>query len=67
VRPLRIRTVARGDALLSPSVTRHLIEGYVNRPDPAAASPAHLESLTDREVEVLSLVAKGCPMPRSPT
>jgi DNA-binding NarL/FixJ family response regulator len=54
-----IRTVAGGDALLSPSVTRHLIEEYVRRPDPAAVPPAELDGLTEREVEVLGLVAKG--------
>jgi DNA-binding NarL/FixJ family response regulator len=54
-----IRTVAAGDALLSPSITRHLIEEYVSHPPQATKPPAQLESLTDREVEVLSLVAKG--------
>jgi DNA-binding NarL/FixJ family response regulator len=54
-----IRTVAAGDALLSPSITRHLIEEYVRHPQQATKPPAQLESLTDREVEVLSLVAKG--------
>jgi DNA-binding NarL/FixJ family response regulator len=54
-----IRTVAGGDALLSPSVTRHLIEEYVRRPEPAGAPPVQLQGLTDREVEVLALVAKG--------
>lgn len=54
-----IRTVAAGEALLSPSITRHLIEEYVRHPPYATRPPAQLESLTDREVEVLSLVAKG--------
>jgi len=54
-----IRTVAAGDALLSPSITRHLIEEYVRNPQHATKPPAQLESLTDREVEVLGLVAKG--------
>ena len=54
-----IRTVAAGDALLSPSITRHLIEEYVRHPQHPTKPPAQLESLTDREVEVLSLVAKG--------
>ena len=54
-----IRTVAAGDALLSPTITRHLIEEYVRHPQHATKPPAQLESLTDREVEVLSLVAKG--------
>ncbi|HEV7654525.1 MAG TPA: response regulator transcription factor [Mycobacteriales bacterium] len=54
-----IRTVAGGDALLSPSVTRHLIEEYVRRPPRSAAPPPQLDGLTEREVEVLGLVAKG--------
>ena len=54
-----IRTVAAGESLLSPTVTRHLIEEYVRRPvEPAGPLPA-LDGLTDRELEVLSLVAKG--------
>jgi DNA-binding NarL/FixJ family response regulator len=54
-----IRTVAAGDALLSPSVTRHLIEEFVRRPGPSAHRPPQLDALTDREVEVLALVARG--------
>jgi DNA-binding NarL/FixJ family response regulator len=54
-----IRTVAAGDALLSPSVTRQLIESYVRRPQPSAAAAPALQDLTDREREVLALVARG--------
>jgi len=55
-----IRVVARGDALLSPSVTRHLIEEFVRRPPPGPATPPPaLDALTEREVEVLVLVARG--------
>ena len=54
-----IRVVARGDALLSPSITRHLIEEYVRRPAAPRATPAALGTLTDREIEVLALVARG--------
>ena len=54
-----IRVVAAGDALLSPSVTRHLIEEYVRRPAAEHPVPPSLDSLTEREVEVLELVARG--------
>jgi DNA-binding NarL/FixJ family response regulator len=55
-----IRTVAQGDALLSPSITRQLIAEYVNRPaSQPATPPPQLEGLTDRELEVLVLVARG--------
>jgi DNA-binding NarL/FixJ family response regulator len=54
-----IRIVAGGDSLLSPSITRHLIEEFVRRPQPGRAAPPALDALTDREVEVLALVARG--------
>ncbi|HEY7273212.1 MAG TPA: response regulator transcription factor [Actinoplanes sp.] len=54
-----IRVVAGGDALLSPSITRHLIEEFVRRPQPGRSAPPVLDALTDREVEVLTLVARG--------
>jgi DNA-binding NarL/FixJ family response regulator len=53
-----IRVVAAGDALLAPRVTRRLIEEFARRPEPAA-DPAALAALTDREREVLTLVARG--------
>ncbi len=54
-----IRVVAGGDALLSPSITRHLIEEFVSRPRPGRVAPPSLDALTGREVEVLELVAGG--------
>jgi DNA-binding NarL/FixJ family response regulator len=55
-----IRVVARGDALLSPSVTRRLITDLATRPArPAPAASKLLAALTDREREVLALVATG--------
>jgi DNA-binding NarL/FixJ family response regulator len=54
-----IRVVAAGDSLLSPSVTRHLIEQYVHRPSIERPSGNDFERLTEREVEVLRLVARG--------
>jgi len=54
-----VRIVAGGEALLAPSVTRRLIEEFATRPDPHRTPPAALEVLTEREREVLSLVARG--------
>ena len=57
-----VRIVARGDALLSPSVTRRLITDLATRPDrppPGARRLAALAGLTMREREVLALVAEG--------
>lgn len=54
-----VRVVAHGEALLAPSVTRRLIEEFATRPDPHRAPPEALASLTEREREVLALVARG--------
>jgi len=55
-----IRTVHRGDAVIAPSSTRRLIEHLADvLPDEQKTPPAILESLTDREREVLVLMARG--------
>jgi DNA-binding NarL/FixJ family response regulator len=54
-----VRVVAEGDSLLAPSVTRRLIEEFAKRPERAPRKPAQLESLTEREREVLAEVARG--------
>ena len=54
-----IRVVAAGDALLAPAVTRRLIAEFARRPEPSTVTPAALAALTDREREVLALVARG--------
>jgi len=54
-----IRVVAEGDALLAPSITRKLIEEFARRPEPARRQLKQLESLTEREREVLAEVARG--------
>jgi DNA-binding NarL/FixJ family response regulator len=54
-----VRTVAHGDALLAPAITKRLIAHFTARPPAPAAGPAQLEALTDRELEVLALVADG--------
>jgi DNA-binding NarL/FixJ family response regulator len=55
-----IRSVASGDALLAPSVTKRVVEEFVRRPpESARPAPPELEELTERELEVLKLVARG--------
>lgn len=54
-----IRVVAAGDALLAPSVTKRLIVEFAKRPEPVASKSKQLETLTEREREVLGEVAKG--------
>lgn len=54
-----VRVVARGDALLAPAITRRLISAFAAGPRPAAAAPAALAMLTDRERQVLTLIAAG--------
>ncbi|MFG2855448.1 response regulator [Streptomyces mirabilis] len=57
-----VRTVAQGEALLAPRITKRLIAAYVNRPaqPPRGQTPLRLpESVTTREREVLLLVAEG--------
>jgi DNA-binding NarL/FixJ family response regulator len=54
-----VRATAGGDALLSPSVTRRLIEAFARRPPEAVPSPSRLASLTARERDVLLHLARG--------
>jgi DNA-binding NarL/FixJ family response regulator len=55
-----VRVVAAGDALIAPRITRRLIEEFARRPEPSAASAGvALDQLTEREREVLELVARG--------
>jgi RNA polymerase sigma factor (sigma-70 family) len=54
-----IHTVAAGDSLLSPSVTRKVIDRMAEQPAPDASSGERLTELTPREREVLELVARG--------
>jgi DNA-binding NarL/FixJ family response regulator len=54
-----IHTVAAGDSLLSPSVTRKVIDRMAEQPAPDASSGERLTALTPREREVLELVARG--------
>ncbi|MGC9668803.1 response regulator [Planosporangium sp. 12N6] len=54
-----VRVVAAGDALLAPSVTRRLIEEFARRRPVTPPRSARLNGLTAREMEVLTLVARG--------
>jgi DNA-binding NarL/FixJ family response regulator len=54
-----VRSVAAGDALIDPSITRRLIEQFVIATRPKNEEPAQLAALTARERDVLRLVAKG--------
>ncbi len=55
---IAIHVVARGEALLAPSITRRLISEFA-RHSPQTARPEQLEFLTERELDVLKLVARG--------
>lgn len=54
-----VHTVAAGDSLLSPSVTRTVIERMAQQPTPALTGADRLDELTPREREVLVLIARG--------
>jgi DNA-binding NarL/FixJ family response regulator len=55
-----VRVVARGEALLAPTVTRRLLDRFAHTlPDRAGSAPAALAELTERELEVLTLLASG--------
>lgn len=54
-----VRCVAQGDMLLAPAITRRLIERFARRPAPALRGYPTLSSLTPRELDVLSLIARG--------
>jgi DNA-binding NarL/FixJ family response regulator len=54
-----IHTVAAGDSLLSPSVTRTVVERMARQPAPELAASRRLDELTPRERQVLELVARG--------
>ncbi len=54
-----VRVVAAGDALLAPALTRRLIADFVRRPPPGAGPAGVMAELTDRELDVVRLVARG--------
>ncbi len=54
-----VHTVAKGEALLAPAVTRRLIAEFAKAAPPATRRPVELEELTPREVDVLELIGRG--------
>lgn len=54
-----VRVVAAGDAVITPSITRRLIAEFASLGGPRAPTRARLDGLTERETEVLALVARG--------
>ncbi|MFY9930193.1 MAG: response regulator transcription factor [Streptosporangiaceae bacterium] len=54
-----VRCIVRGDTLLSPTLTRRLVEQYLTRPAPGAAATGAAAGLTARELDVLRLIARG--------
>ena len=54
-----VRVVAQGEALLAPSVTKRLISEFVAQPGRHRPAPERLDELTEREREVMALVATG--------
>jgi DNA-binding NarL/FixJ family response regulator len=54
-----IRTLAAGNAILDPAVTRRVIEAFVRSKPPDPSATAKLDRLTEREVQVLRLIARG--------
>jgi DNA-binding NarL/FixJ family response regulator len=54
-----VRVVAAGDALLAPSITRKLVAQFASQPEPEPAVAVDLDHLTEREREVLVLMARG--------
>jgi DNA-binding NarL/FixJ family response regulator len=54
-----VRAVAAGETLVAPAITRRLIEEFVRRRPPGSGTPEQVSELTERELEVLKLVARG--------
>lgn len=54
-----VRSVVHGDTLLAPALIRRLVEDFVRRPPPGTRVPPQMGKLSERELEVLKLIAKG--------
>ncbi|MCA1695071.1 MAG: response regulator transcription factor, partial [Actinobacteria bacterium] len=54
-----VRAAAAGDMQLAPEIVERMVEEFVRRPAPGSRPPTALAELTDRELEVLKLLARG--------
>jgi DNA-binding NarL/FixJ family response regulator len=54
-----IRTVAGGESLLAPAITRRLIEDFCSHPEPGGGADAKVAGLSERELDVVRLLARG--------
>jgi len=54
-----VRATAAGETHIAPSIVERMVSEFVRRPPPGSSRPAALDELTDREIEVLKLVARG--------
>ncbi|MEU4235911.1 response regulator transcription factor [Actinoplanes sp. NPDC026619] len=54
-----VRAAATGDSLIEPSITRRMVEQFAAPPAPVTGLPAELAALTERELDVLGLIARG--------
>jgi DNA-binding NarL/FixJ family response regulator len=54
-----IRAIAGGESLVAPRLVRQLVEDFCHRPPPSSGTPVELQILTERELDVLKLVARG--------
>jgi DNA-binding NarL/FixJ family response regulator len=54
-----VRATAAGEAQVAPSIVQRMVTEFVRRPSPGATRPPELDELTDRELEVLRLIARG--------
>jgi DNA-binding NarL/FixJ family response regulator len=54
-----VRATAAGEAQIAPAIVRRMVEEFVRRPPPGTTRPAALSELTEREIDVLKLIARG--------
>jgi DNA-binding NarL/FixJ family response regulator len=54
-----VRATAAGEAQLAPAIVQRMVEEFLRRPAPGTTRPAALDELTERELDVLKLLARG--------